>query len=295
MSGDGQEKKIIPEELMRQKISGAFSIQRVEKVGTGSTTRRTISKMYYFAQENDKGEVEVRALNTQFVPAGPKEEIVKEEFLAKYNPEPEFYVKTVYPKIKELEETVSRAEEHRRQGAMYSAEFEYSAALAVDEENVRANFGLGLTYLSRGETAKANDIFERLVKLDAAFETEHKHLFNEFGINLRKSGMHEQAVDYYSRALEMTQDDENLHYNMARAYYERGLIAKCVEHLQAALQLNKDHKTATEFLTFIKTKIPSDKLQQAENGGQPKEASKPEAASRDSGDGQGATSLSLKL
>ena len=31
------------------------------------------------------------------------------------------------------------------------------------------------------------EIFHRLVKLDATFETEHKHLFNDFGINLRKN------------------------------------------------------------------------------------------------------------
>lgn len=293
MSDDGQEKKTIPEELMGQKIFGAFSTQRVEKIGAGATTRRTISKMYYFAKENDKGVVEVQTLNTQFVPAGPKEEVAKEEFLAKYNPEPEFYVKTVYPKIKELEQTVARAEEHRKQGAMYSAEFEYSAALAVDEENVRANFGLGLTYLSRGETAKANDIFERLVKLDAAFETEHKHLFNEFGINLRKSGMHEQAVDYYVRALEMTQDDENLHYNVARAYYERGRIAKCVEHLQAALQLNSGHKTATEFLDFINAKIPQEKLAQSEPDKSSAQA--PVETEPKGEDGEAAANLSLKI
>lgn len=304
MTSNDQDKKVSPEELMRQNISGVFSTQKVEKVGTGSTMRRTISKMYYFAQEKEGGVVELQALNTNYVPSGAKEEVPKEDFLAKYNPEPEFYVKTVYPKMRELNETVARAEEHRRQGAHYSAEFEYNKALDVDEENVRANFGLGLTYLSRGENAKANDIFERLVSLDAAFETEHKHLFNEFGINLRKSSMHEQAVDYYARALEMTQDDENLHYNMARAYWERGQMGKCVKHLETALQLNPSLEAANEFLQFIKSKVPDDKLKQEEPAGPAKPQAeakpKPEAPAGGADDKNGedegpAPDLSLKL
>ncbi|MFW5837208.1 MAG: tetratricopeptide repeat protein [Desulfovibrionaceae bacterium] len=301
MSEKDQEKKGNPEELMRQKISGVFSTQKVERIGTGSTMRKSISKMYYFAKEVEGQEVQIQPLNTNYVPAGPKKEIPRDEFLAKYNPEPEFYVKTVYPKMRELNQTVARAEEHRRQGAAYSAEFEYSKALEVDEENVRANFGLGLTYLSRGENAKANDIFERLVHLDAAFETEHKHLFNEFGINLRKSGMHEQAVDYYARALEMTQDDENLHYNMARAFWERGQLGQCVKHLQAALKLNPDHETANEFLQFLQSKVPAEKLQNVKDSKlQPgKDQKKQPAPSSDAGggeeNGQGAPDLSLKL
>jgi len=182
--------------------------------------------------------------------------VTMEEFLSKYSPEPEFYVSTVYPKMKELGTTIERGEKARQAGATYSAEFEFQNALDVDEENVKANFGLGLTYMERGESNKANDIFNRLVKLDAAFQTEHKHLFNEFGINLRKTGMQDQAIDYYERALEMTSNDENLHYNIARAYFEKGVLDKCSSHLQKALDLNKDHAEAAKFLEFLKKHHP---------------------------------------
>ncbi|OEU68737.1 MAG: hypothetical protein BA863_03965 [Desulfovibrio sp. S3730MH75] len=239
----------------RKKIQGVFSSQNVQKIGTGSTVRRTISKMYWMAKENDQGEVEVQPLNTSYIPAGPKTTVSMDDFLTKYLPEPEFYVSNVYPKMKELGGTIQRGEKARQAGATYSAEFEFQNALDVDEENVRANFGLGLTYMDRGETSKANDIFERLVGLDAAFETEHKHLFNEFGINLRKTGMQDQAIDYYNRALEMTVNDENLHYNMARAYFEKGILEKTTEHLKKALSINADHAEAAKFLDYV-NKIP---------------------------------------
>lgn len=236
----------------REKIKGIFSSQTVQKIGTGTTVRRTISKMYWQAEELESGDIQIQALNTNYIPSGPKSTVTKEEFLSKYSPEPEFYVSTVYPKIKELNSTIQRGEKARQAGATYSAEFEFQQAVGVDEDNVKANFGLGLTYMERGENHKANDIFERLVKLDAAFEPEHKHLFNEFGINLRKTGMQDQAIDYYSKALEMTSRDENLHYNMARAYYEKGELTNCIEHLEKALEINTEHAEAKKFLEYAK-------------------------------------------
>ena len=206
-------------EALSQKISGVFSCESESSVGTGTTTRKSLTKSYWFAEQVEgEGEpvVMVQPLNSNKIPAGPKESVVLSDFLDRYEPEIEYYQKEVFPMIRDLDKTLKRAESQRDLGALYSAEHEFGAALDFDEENVRANFGLGLTYMERGEPAKARDVFTRVVGLDAAFTPEHKHLFNEFGINLRKSKLTDQAVDYYRRALELTDDDENLYYNIAR-------------------------------------------------------------------------------
>lgn len=258
-------KKVSPDEAMpaatsgkviKDKISGVFSTQTVAKVGTGTTVRKTIQKAYWFAEElsgDDEGisVVLVQPLNNNNVPSGPKEQVPVNDFLERFNPELEFYQQEVFPKMRELDQTVKRAEQQRDQGALYSAEFEFAAALAFDEANVRANFGLGLTYMERGEPEKAGDIFERVVHLDAAFAPEHKHLFNEFGINLRKSKLHDQAVEYYTRALEITDNDENLYYNIARAYYERGDREECIESLNKALSIRPDFEEVKKFLEYL--------------------------------------------
>jgi len=188
-----------PEEE-KSRIQGVFSSQNLVKVGTGSTQKKTIQKMYWYVNQLDDENVEIQPLNVNYVPSGPKKIVPKDEILEKFSPEPEFYTYTVFPKMRELNKTIARGDRHRKKGESYSAEFEYNNALKVDIENIRANFGLGLTYLERGEKEKAQDIFERLVKLDAAFEDEHKHLFNEFGINLRKQKMYQQALEYYTKA-----------------------------------------------------------------------------------------------
>ncbi len=233
------------------KISGVFSTQAVQKVGTGTTTRKTVKKTFWYVKQLSPETVEIQPLNVNYVPSGPKRKVPTEDFLEKFSPEPEFYISNVFPKMKELNETIDKGEKHRDKGETFSAELEFNNALSIDEENIRANFGLGLTYLDRGDDSRANDIFERLVKLDAAFEPEHKHLFNEFGINLRKNKMYVQSVEYYERALELAETDENLHYNMARAYYEKEEFSKAYKSLEKALELNPSFSEAQQFRKFL--------------------------------------------
>ncbi|EGB15915.1 Tetratricopeptide TPR_1 repeat-containing protein [Pseudodesulfovibrio mercurii] len=249
----------VPADVRVARISGAFSSQVVALVGTGTTRRKVVQKAFWFAEEAEPGPdgartVLVQPLNNQNVPSGDKQPVPLPDFLHDYSPELEYYQAEVYPRMRELKETLTRAEKQRGQGALYSAQFEYESALGLDEQNVRANFGLGLTYLARGDTDKAGDIFKRLVALDAAFAPEHKHLFNEFGISLRKSGLTDQAVAYYARALEITEEDENLFYNIARAHFERGDEARCRENLGRALELAPHMEVALRFLEFLDKK-----------------------------------------
>ncbi len=238
----------------RGKIKGVFSTQSEMKVGSGSTSRKSVQKHFFMVTEQDDGQVEVQYLNKNYVPSGPKRLLPKDEILEKFSPEPEFYTYTVYPKMRELQKTIARADRHRSRGEGFSAEYEYGNALKVDEENIRANFGLGLTYLDRGETSKADDIFQRLVKLDAAFEQEHKHLFNDFGINLRKNKMYEQCMQYYKRAMELSQTDEHLLHNVARLLFEQGKPQETAKYLKKALELNPDFQQAQQFMHYLQQK-----------------------------------------
>lgn len=238
----------------RDRIKGIFSTQAIQKVGTGTTTRRTIQKMYWFVEEDEGHVLEIQPLNKNYVPSGPKRRIALEELLEKFSPEPEFYVSTVYPRLRELNMVIQKGEKHREKGEIFSAELEFGQALAVDEENIRANFGLGLTYLDRGEANKAEDIFQRLVRLDAAFEKEHKHLFNEFGMNLRKNKMLDQALDYYQRAEALAVRDDHLMFNIARAFFDKKDYARTLEYLQKALDLNPDHLESRKFIAFLAEK-----------------------------------------
>lgn len=247
----------IPESVQaaaNEKIYGVFSSQEIRKVGTGTTTRKVVSKIYWFVEENADSTITVQSINSNYVPTGVKKIIDREELLQKYFPEPEFYTATVYPKMRQLDEKLDNADTARKRGENFTAEYEYGNALSVDVTNIRANFGIGLTYLERGDSEKANNIFERLINLEGAYEPKHKHLFNEFGINLRKSKLYDQSVVYYKKALEMNTKDENLHLNMARVYLEIKDITNCYKHVMAAYELAPNNELTMKFIEWLKVK-----------------------------------------
>lgn len=251
-----------PRPQQQPEVRGVFSTQEIRKVGTGTTTRKTVQKTFWFVEQHGS-EIECQPLNTNYVPSGPKRKISMEDLINKFSPEPEFYMNSVYPKMQELQYSVRQGDRYRESGETFAAEYEYSRALKVDEDNVRANFGIGLTYLERGDASKAQDIFERLVKLDAAFEPQHKHLFNEFGINLRKNKMLAESREYYARALQLSPKDENLNMNMARVLLESKDMDGCVDYLLEALRLAPRHEQSLKFMSWLiqKNLIPSGKME----------------------------------
>lgn len=237
--------------LTEERIKGAFSLAKTSKVGAGTTARKVTRTIYVYAAENDEGQLEVQAVNDNHVPTGPVTVIGREALLRDYFPEPEYYQKHMFPAMRELARHLAGGERQLKNGQPYSAEVNFHDALKLDEQNIRANFGIGLSYLQRGEKDKAGEVLKRIVTLEAAFEGRHKHLFNEFGIQLRKNGMYDEALEYYGRALEFARDDENLHFNMARAALAKGDPALARENLARCLALNPSMPEARDYLARL--------------------------------------------
>ncbi|QJB55597.1 hypothetical protein [Pseudodesulfovibrio sp. zrk46] len=234
-------------------IEGVFSIERMAKIGTGTTARRVKQTATYYARQVDEDIVQLQGLNNKNVPFGEVVDITKEELLSDYLPMPQLY-NEVIGNLRKVQKSVARGDKFRKRGENFTAEYEYANALNLDEQNVRANFGIGLCLLARDEKEKAQKVFDRIIKIESAFEDEHKHLFNEYGIALRKKKLLGQAVDYYKRALELTQEDENLWYNLARAQFEREEWAKCSEALNKCLALKSDHVEGKKMLVYLAKK-----------------------------------------
>lgn len=234
-------------------IEGVFSVEKTGKIGTGTTARRVKQTALYYAKEVDGGMVDIQLLSDKNVPFGSVEQISKEDLLSQYLPMPQLF-NEVIGNMREVQKSLARGDKFRKRGETFTAEFEYANALNLDEQNVRANFGIGLCLLERDEKEKAQEVFDRIVKIDAAFEEEHKHLFNEYGISLRKKALGDQAADYYTRALEISSDDENLWYNLGRVYFDQEKWAECAEAATQCLGLNPDHPEGKKMLAYLTKK-----------------------------------------
>jgi tetratricopeptide (TPR) repeat protein len=236
---------------------GVYREKSEQKIGTGSTSRNQKVENYFLAKNLGSGKVEVQMLNIDGDPIPFKEVVPVEDFYLRFEYVPDFRKTRKSPREKTIDKAIAQAENHYQRKEYYSAEFEYNKALKLDEENVRANFGVGRVYLAQGETDKARETFEKLSKIDAVFDTENKHIFNELGIELRRLKLYDQAIAYYTRALSFSQDDEHLFFNVGRAYLEKGDLKRAGACAQKALKLNPEFDRAKKLMAAVRNGIRS--------------------------------------
>ena len=241
-------------------IKGVFSVDAARFLGRKAGGRALSQRLFVFAEEREPGRVTIQRLNRVFIPSGPTRIIPRERLLADYLPEPSIYLNKVVPVMRRVEEDLATADKHRLRQELFSAELAYQNVLRQSEDHVRATFGLGLTYLDRQEKQNADIVFRKIMRIEAAFAPEHKHLFNNFGIQMRKLGMYDEAMSYYIRAYRLCKTDEHLLYNMARTLYEKGRIKSSRVMLGQAMRLNPDFPEGRAFLEFLDAKKRGDAL-----------------------------------
>lgn len=81
------------------------------------------------------------------------------------------------------------------------------------------------------------------------------HLYNRIGMVLRKMKDFDTAEKYYLKALSLTADDEYLHYNIGRLYYDWKKWAKMAKSAQNAVNLNPNFEEAVKMLKFAQKKL----------------------------------------
>jgi tetratricopeptide (TPR) repeat protein len=172
-------------------------------------------------------------------------------FIKRFRPEPLIYYNKVKPAMDAVEKGLKKGDKHLEAGRLEKAEASFKNVLTVDADNIRAIFSLGITYLEAGNTAEAGDIFSKIMSLDLAFQAEHVHLFNEFGIRMRKTGMLDKALAYYRKAVGLNPEDEHLLFNMARIHFEMEDFAGAGEYLRKALAINPGFAMATRMLAAV--------------------------------------------
>ncbi|KIX12219.1 tetratricopeptide repeat protein [Dethiosulfatarculus sandiegensis] len=230
-------------------VPGGIYLESIKsKVGTGDTAKDASMENFYQATPLEDGRIKVQLLDIHDQPTTYCEEVDEKEFHRRFKLQENYQPRAQVMREAQAEKITARAERHLRQKEFLSAEFEFGNALKVDDKNVRANYGLGQTYMATGEVKKAKDIFKKLVNIDDVTSPRHKHIFNDFGIQLRKLGMYKEAVMHYRKALAITQNDENLWFNLGRALFEGGSKEQAAKALRKALDLNPDLEEAKAFL-----------------------------------------------
>ena len=238
------------------RVLGVYSLVKSSTTGHGGTTRSYEQKTFWFVRRLNDDDYCVQALNANSIPSGPLQTVSTGDFMRNYQPEPGYYEKRCLPFIDSLKKKIAQAEKHLAEDDLDAAEKEFCKALLLDEKNPKANIELGNIYLQKGEGKKLAAALRRILNIDALFQEHERHLFNQFAISLRKEKRFSEAIAFYGKAVEHNDDDEHLHFNIARALAESGDKNKAREHLDRALGLNQSFDEARRFLLHLDHDAP---------------------------------------
>jgi tetratricopeptide (TPR) repeat protein len=120
------------------------------------------------------------------------------------------------------------------------------------ENHIRTLFGTLLLKVRRGdEVSSAFKALQDLAEVEEGIVPEHKYMFAEFGINLRKGQLPEVALVHAKRVLSLAPGDSHAHFNIARIYYTLGKLGEAEQHLLVALEFSPDLEYARDFLAYI--------------------------------------------
>lgn len=143
----------------------------------------------------------------------------------------------------------------------------FKKAVKINDLFAEAYKGLAEAYMGKGDKEaytrylhKASEVFaqfDRMEEAKAAFievlkyERDIPNPYNSLGVRLRKQGDYQGATHAYRRALELTPKDENIYYNLGKAYYFMGEIDTAGEAVTSALKLNPNFPEAEKLYTRI--------------------------------------------
>lgn len=123
------------------------------------------------------------------------------------------------------------------------------------DRSLRAQFAMTVMRFRRGNTDGALREFRRMVAVADGIVPAHKHMFTDFGVDLRKSHLYDLALSSFRRALDLSPDDSHALFNVGRALYEVGKYKEADEHLARALTLEPDLACARRLREEIRVRI----------------------------------------
>ena len=233
-------------------VMGVYSHSTKYEYRPGDEGSRYLNSTYWFVRKRDDEVYEVRPLDGNHIPSGVVKLVPKAEFLKYYTPELSYYQNNPLPCLLSLQEKVGMGRRMFNADRLDRAERAFiDAVLAPDREEGGEGNELEQVYADQRHFTRLRDMVDRLLNTDEEFRETERHRFNEFGIDLRKQSRYDDSIRYYTKALEVNEDDENLHFNIARAYHGKGRFDECRAHLGRALTINPEMEEAKGFLRAL--------------------------------------------
>ncbi len=120
------------------------------------------------------------------------------------------------------------------------------------ENTMRSQFKKTLRKVRRDGLNETNALaLKNLVQVEEGIVPEHKHMFSEFGIQLRKGKHLEEALAFCKRTLNLAPTDDHAHFNAARVLMDMGNYDDAEQHLITAQMINPESSIFTKTMNHL--------------------------------------------
>ena len=116
----------------------------------------------------------------------------------------------------------------------------FERALAVTKNNFVAHNNLGHYRLNEGRLTDAIDHFTKAVEINPKFELAYLNL----GVALSRQGKIDEAIRSYTRALQVKPDYVVAYNNLGNALYRQGKYQKAISNYLQAMQIDPNYEEA---------------------------------------------------
>ncbi len=218
-----------------------------EYIGVYSRPNASRGKTYFFVWTKDN-QYSVQKLDATFSPIDILKTIDERSFKSLFTFEPE--IKRAPGKQKLVEKKTSIPAQQS----------------VTVEATLRDHFRVTMLRLRRQDTRDAALLSLRsLAEVEEGIVPAHKHMFSDFGTELRKGKYLEQALTFCQRTLQLAPTDDHAHFNAARVLIEMGKFDEAEQHILTAQVMDPQNTIYDKTLRHIDT------LRNRGNRKQPKE------------------------
>lgn len=121
------------------------------------------------------------------------------------------------------------------------------------ENDLRGSFRKALRGLGRPrEREAALAALEQIAEARDGIVPEHKHMFRDFGVTLRKKDLPDIALRCGLRVLELSPEDDHGHFNLARILCALGAWDQAAAHVEKAMRLDGAEPVYPRMLAHIR-------------------------------------------
>lgn len=224
-----------------------------------------MQKKMHFVWAEDSGTFCVQLLDGAFQPVGTKKSIGPVEFKKKYTHEPSVMAVPVNTGTKPwlhtpllrastpVQPSESVSEVARALASLHEQEIPEGSSPAKQTENyLRGFFGKALKRIKfpQERTAAINSL-KTVAEVEEGIVPEHKFMFADFGVALRKNDLLELALACGKRVLALAPEDDHAHFNIARILFEMSQLEDAEQHLLTAQSMNPAETIYGKMLDYI--------------------------------------------